>query len=295
MDYAVTIFERESHAGGVAQWNIPGYRLPAAALEHDLKNLMDLGVELRFGDNMTEKDAYLQLLSEGYDAVFIGCGLARPLTLPMFDGFSDAVDYNSFLRLAKFSRESLDLKEKNVAVIGGGSVAIDAAVSAKACGAAKVYLVSIEQPDELPADQEEINLARAMHVIFKTGSMITGVIAEGGTLTGLTGTETAWIEPGLFTPGNATPVKGTDFSMRVDLVVQAIGTSPADDIPGLAAGLRTTCRGLIVVDEYFATSIPGVFAGGDAVNGGATVVQAVGEGKKAAKGMDHYIKGRKRK
>lgn len=292
MDYHVIIFEREAHAGGVPKWNIPEYRLPSAALSADLKNLLDLGVEIRCQSDITGVDAILQMLADGYDAVFIGCGLARPYQLPMFNGFSNAVDYSSFLRQVKFDRESVDLKDKNVAVIGGGSVAIDAAVSAKACGAGKVYLISLENLGELPADREEINLARVMDVIFKSGSRITGTLSENSKLTGLAGTETNWIEPGIFSPSNARDVPGTEFNLRVDLVVQAIGTSPGIEISDLAAGLKTNGKGVVVVDENFATTVPGIFAGGDVVNGGATVVQAVGEGKRAAESIDHYLKGR---
>jgi len=172
-------------------------------------------------------------------------------------------------------------------------VAIDSALSAKAAGANKVYLISLEHLDELPADQEEINLARLMNIIFKAGSQITGVNAHEKIISGLTGIETDWIEPGKFIPQNARQIGGTEFSINVDLVVQAIGTKPGSALIDLAKGLKTKGKGIVDVNDNFETGIPGVFAGGDVVNGGATVVQAVGEGKKAAKSMDDFIKNRR--
>ncbi len=295
LDYDVTIFEREDNAGGVTHWNIPEFRLPADALGYDVSNLLNQGVEIRYNSTAASTESIVGLLAQGYDSVFISSGLTEPFTLPFLESFPNAVDYISFLRQVKFDKESIDLKNKNVAVIGGGSVAIDSAVSAKACGANKVYLISLEHLDELPADSEEINLAHTMNIIFKAGSQITGVVQDGTKITGLTGTETEWAEPGKFSPSNALQVQGTEFRLNVDLVIQAIGTSPGRELPGFAEGLITKGKGVIDVDSGFGTSIPGVFAGGDVTNGGATVVQAVGEGKKAAAFIDNYIVGRNRK
>ena len=295
LDYEVVIFEKEDHAGGVPKWNIPEFRLPEEALAYDLKNLLDQGVEIRFKSAIETNDAVTNLLEDGYDAVFISSGLNVAFKLDLLDGFSNAVDYISFLRKVKFDLGSINLKDKNVAIIGGGSVAIDSALSVKAAGAKKVYLISLEHLDELPADQEEINLARLMNIIFKAGSQITGVNAHEKIISGLTGIETDWIEPGKFIPQNARQIGGTEFSINVDLVVQAIGTKPGSALIDLAKGLKTKGKGIVDVNDNFETGIPGVFAGGDVVNGGATVVQAVGEGKKAAKSMDDYLKNRRNK
>ena len=154
LDYEVVIFEKEDYAGGVPKWNIPEFRLPGEALAYDVKNLLDQGVEIRFKSAVETNDAITILLKDGYDAVFISSGLSVPFKLDLLDGFTNAVDYISFLRKVKFDRGSINLNGKNVAVIGGGSVAIDSALSAKAAGATKVYLISLEHLDELPADQE---------------------------------------------------------------------------------------------------------------------------------------------
>jgi len=293
LDYEVVIFEKESHAGGVPKWNIPEFRLPEEALAYDVKNLLDQGVEIRFKSAIETDDAVTNLLKDGYEAVFISSGLSVPFTLGLLDGFTNAMDYISFLRKVKYDRGSIILKGKNVAIIGGGSVAIDSALSAKAAGAGKVYLISLEHLNELPADQEEIYLARLMNIIFKAGSQITGVNVHEKIISGLTGIEIDWIDPGKFIPQNARPISGTEFKINVDLVVQAIGTKPGNEVLKFSQSLKTKGKGIVEVNDNFETGIPGVFAGGDVVNGGATVVQAVGEGKKAAQSIDHFIKNRR--
>jgi len=292
MDYDVTVFEKESRAGGVPLWNIPEFRLPAKVLEQDIQNLVDLGVTMIYNTEVTGKDAIISMLKQGFEAVFIGAGLSVPHALPLFAGFDNAVDYSSFLRRIKCDGPLDHLKNKKVVVIGGGSVAIDAAVTAKASGAAKVYLVSLEETCDLPADQEEISLARMMNVIFKPGCQITGVLTENTMITGVTGTEIEWLVPGKPVPSNARPVPGTEFRLNTDLVIQAIGTAPGAEFADPALGMPANQKGIDDTGENFETGIPGVFAGGDVTNGGATVVKAVGEGKKAAFIMDQYIQGR---
>ena len=292
-NYDVTIFEREDNAGGVPRWNIPEFRLPGEALAYDVKNLLSQGVEIKYKSIINTNEAAINLLAKGYDAVVLSSGLSVAFKLDLFDGFSNAVDYISFLRQIKTDNKSIALKDKNVAVIGGGSVAIDSAVSAKAAGAKKVYLVSLEHLDELPADREEINLARIMNIIFKSGSQITGITAKEKTITGLTGMEIDWIEPENFTPRNARRISGTEFSINIDLVVQAIGTKPGYEVVNFAKNLKTKGKGTVEVNENFETNIPGIFACGDVANGGATVVQAVGEGKKTAESIDNYLKNRR--
>jgi len=288
MNYDVTIFEKEKDAGGVLRWNIPEFRLPAETIDYDLKNLLDLGVEIRYNSNIDTTDAALKLLSDGYKAVFIGTGLSEAFELKILNRYTNALDYISFLRDIK-TNSSIALKGKNVAIIGGGSVAIDSAVSAAASGAKKVYLISLEHLSELPADVEEINLARTMDIIFKAGSQVTGATSEGDNITGLKGIEIEWIEPDKFIPENAKQIPGTEFNLNVDIVVQAIGTKPGKEIKNLVSGLKTMGKGIVSVHDNFETNVSGVFAGGDLINGGATVVQAVGEGKKAAVSINRYL------
>ncbi len=285
-DYDVTIFEKENSCGGIPEWMIPDFRLSREAIDYDIKNLLDMGVEIKYNSKIASTDEVKNLLSDGYKAVFISTGLSEPYELPLFDGCSNAVNYISFLRDIKKNKEKKNLKGKNVAIIGGGSVAIDSAVSAAALGAKKVYLVALEHLNELPADEEEINLARTMNIIFKAGSQITEVIAKEKKITGLKGKEIEWIEPDKFIPANAKQIDGTEFSINVDFVFQAIGTKPGEEVKKFTSGLRKNEKGIIDVDDNYETNIPGVFAGGDITNGGATVAQAVGEGKKAADSID---------
>jgi glutamate synthase (NADPH/NADH) small chain len=132
-----------------------------------------------------------------------------------------------------------------------------------------------------------------MNIIFKSGSQITGITAKEKTITGLTGMEIDWIEPGKFTPRNARRISGTGFSINIDLVVQAIGTKPGCEVVNFAKNLKTKGKGTVEVNENFETNISGIFACGDVSNGGATVVQAVGEGKKTAESIDNYLKNRR--
>ena len=282
MDFHVTIFERENRAGGVPLYNIPEFRLPEQVIANDIENLISLGVEFKFNSPIIDKGSVNKLLDEGFDAVFISTGLSAPITLEYLQGYANAVDYNSFLRQHKFGKNKVSLQDKIIAVIGGGSVAIDSAVTAKACGAKKVYLLSLERLGELPADKEEINLAHIMGIIFKAGTQITKVKENGTMLSGLSGVEIEWKQPDLFTPSNAIEIDGTQFNINIDLVIQAIGTKPGLEIANLGNNLKTNGKGVIQVSDNYQTNIPFVFAAGDVVVGGKTVVQAVGDGKKAA-------------
>jgi dihydropyrimidine dehydrogenase (NAD+) subunit PreT len=293
LDYDVTIFERSGMAGGVPKWNIPEYRLPENAIARDVGNLLGMGVQIRYNQPIVSNDAAIELLNKGYDAVFLGNGLSKPFELKFLNDFDNAVNYIDFLREIKLDRNKWDLKDKNVAVIGGGSVAIDSAVSAKAAGAKKVYLIALEQLHELPADKEEIHLAQIMHIIFKAGSKVTDVMSKNNRIVALQGTEVEWIAPGNFSPENIRNIDGTAFTHRVDLIVQAIGTAAGEEPQNIAKGLQTKDKGIVAVNENFETNLPGIFSGGDLVNGGATVVQAVGEGKKAAQCIDNYISQRR--
>lgn len=286
MGYEVTIFEKEKEAGGVAKWGIPAYRLCDEMIAYDIKNLLDLGVKIKYSSKIANKGE----LSNDYKAVFIAGGMTVPFELPIFKGYTNAITSTQLLRDAKTDIDKLKkCKDKVVAVIGGGSVAMDAACTAAALGAKKVYAISLEGLAELPADSEEIEIAHELNVIFKPCSQITEVVAQDNVIVGLKGKEIEWIKPNNFSPDNAKQIDGTEFSVKVDCVVQAIGSKPAAEIAGFAPGLKTAGKGTIVVNEDYSTNISGVFAGGDVVNGGATAVLAVGEGKKAAASIDKYV------
>jgi NADPH-dependent glutamate synthase beta subunit-like oxidoreductase len=288
-DFSATIFEREDKAGGVPIYNIPEFRLPEQVITNDINNLLNQGVEFMFNSPIEDKESISKLLSQGFDSVFISTGLSVPITLDLLQGYDNAYDYNSFLRQHKFGQKRGILQGKIIAVIGGGSVAIDSAVTAKACGAKKVYLITLEQLHELPAEKEEIELAHMMGIIIKSGSQIIKVKESGNHISSLSGVEVEPIESRQTNPSNTVIIDGTQFSINVDLVIQAIGTKPGSEISEFDNNLQTDENGIIQVADNYQTNIPFIFAAGDVVNGGKTVVQAIGEGKKAATSIINFL------
>lgn len=272
LGYLVTVFEKENAAGGIPAWHVPPYRLPKNAIEDVAGALRDTGVDVVFGRAIEGQEAVKGLFGEGFKACFISTGLGASAELALLKGYENVAKAKEFLRSVKFGVRP-DLSRKIVAVVGGGSVAMDAAVTAAALGAKKVYVISLEGAGELPADKEEIELARGVNAIFKTNSQLTNAIGNGKRILALKGVEIEWMKPGNFSPSNAKPIEGTGFDIRVDFVIQAVG-SVSDTI---------------AVADDFSTGVPGVFAGGDIANGGATIAKAVGDGKKAAEGIHNFI------
>lgn len=288
--YEVTVFEREERAGGVPLWNIPSYRLPPEAVDEAMKNCRELGVRFVFGKSLEGKAAADALFADGSKACFLSTGLCASAELEFLKGYENVASAKDFLRSVKLGKKVPDLKDKNVAVIGGGSVAMDAAVTARSLGAKRVYAVSLEALEELPADEEEIELAHGSGVVLKPSSQITDAIGAGKNVTALKGVEIEWKEPGNFNPSNARRLAGTEFNLKADYVIQAIGSVAGAEVREIAANVNRGDRGTVSVDEGFSTGVPGFFAGGDIASGGATIAQAVGDGKKAAEGIDAYLK-----
>lgn len=293
LGFSVTIFEKEDRAGGIPTWGVPSYRLPQEAVDHAVAGLKELGVDIVFGKRVEGKDALKSLLAEGFKACFVSAGLAASVELGCLKGYENVANAKDFLRSVKFDGRP-SLSGKNVVVIGGGSVAMDAAVTAKMQGAGRVYAVSLEGLDELPADAEEIELAIGSHVIFRPNSQITEAIGDGKRLLSLKGVEIEWKEPNNFSPSNARPIEGTQFNLRADYVVQAIGSSAGSEVRDFAEGLKYKVRGTISVKEDFSTDVPGLFAGGDIASGGATIVRAIADGKQAASSIDGYLQASRR-
>lgn len=288
--YAVTVFEKESQAGGVPAWGIPSFRLPQEAVDDAAKILRELGVGIVFGKSVEGSDDVRGLFSDGFAACFISVGLCASAELEFLKGYENVVSARDFLRSARCKKGAPDLKGKDVVVIGGGSVAMDAAVTARTLGAKRVCAVSLEALGELPADAGEIELAHRAHIVFKPSSQITEAQASGKRVAALKGVEIEWKEPGSFHPSNARRREGTEFALQADYVVQAIGSIAGAEIASIAAGLKHGGRGTIAVGDDFATGVPGVFAGGDIAGGGATIAKAVGDGKKAAEGIDASLR-----
>ncbi|MDD4747603.1 MAG: FAD-dependent oxidoreductase [Salinivirgaceae bacterium] len=289
LDYNVTIFEKNAVAGGMPHLTIPEFRLPQNALQYDIQNLLDLGVHIQYNSPIERETQIKKLKEDGFNAIFMSTGLTEAFELPIFKECKNAVSYIEFLSRAKADKKAFNLVDTTVAVIGGGSVGVDSANTAKALSAKKVYLISLEGLSELPADDEEIRLAQLMNIVFKTSSQIVDVEQDNNKITILKGLEIEWKELGNFNPANALTIANTEFKIPIDFVVTAIGTAAGSEIPGLNPNLKIKGKNTIQANDEFCTSVEGVFAGGDVVNGGSTVVKAVGDGKKAAQSIDVYL------
>ncbi|MBQ7064588.1 MAG: NADPH-dependent glutamate synthase [Firmicutes bacterium] len=300
--YAVTVFEALHVAGGVLSYGIPEFRLPKSIVNQEVEGLKALGVEVETNAVIGKVLTVDELMDEmGYEAIFIGsgAGLPRFMNIPgeALNGVYSANEFLTRVNLMKAYREGADTpikKNQRVAVVGGGNVAMDAARSALRLGAETVYIVYRRSMNELPARAEEVEHAEEEGIIFKTLCNPTAILGdESGFVKSMTCVEMELGEPDA--SGRRRPIVKPDseFTLDVDCVIMAIGTSPNPLIKSTTEGLETNHHGCIVADEVTGqTSRPGVFAGGDAVTGAATVILAMGAGKAAAKAMDEYIQGK---
>jgi len=289
--YDVIVFERAEAPGGMLRSGIPDYRLDKDDLARELDYVREIGFEIRCGEAVESIDA---LLDDGFDAVLLAVGLWRSARLGIpgedVDGVYHALDFlQAYARAPEAANFPLTLGNR-VLVIGGGSVAMDAACSALRVGATKAEIVSLESPVEMPGTREEIGRAWEEGVIFHSRVKPLRILDEGGKVTGFEGIRIEWKEPDNFVPSNAVEMAGTEFKLHVDTVIVAIGQAPDDTAQQLADGLDTE-RGRVKADpETYMTSRERVFAAGDILAaGGATVVRSVCEGKNAAAAIDEYL------
>lgn len=298
MGYKVTIFEALHLAGGVLVYGIPEFRLPKAIVQQEIENLKALGVEVNTNVVIGRTITIDELFEQGYESVFIGsgAGLPRFMNIPgeNLKGVYSANEYLTRTNLMKAYLPNSDtpiMNAKNVAVVGGGNVAMDAARSAKRLGAENVYIVYRRGKEEMPARNEEIEHAEEEEIIFKTLTNPTEILGdEHKCVKGMKCVEMELGEPD--ESGRCRPVvkEGSEFVLDVDCVIMSIGTSPNPLIRNTTEGLDTQKWGGIIADDNGLTSREGVYAGGDAVTGAATVILAMGAGKTAAKAIDEYIK-----
>ncbi|MCH5207988.1 MAG: NADPH-dependent glutamate synthase [Oscillospiraceae bacterium] len=298
MGYDVTVFEALHLAGGVLVYGIPEFRLPKAIVAHEVENLKALGVKIETNVVIGRTIEIDELFEQGYEAIFIGsgAGLPRFMNIPgeNLKGVYSANEFLTRVNLMKAYKEGSDTpikKNTSVAVVGGGNVAMDAARCAKRLGAENVYIVYRRGLEEMPARKEEVEHAMEEGIIFKTLNNPVEILGdEHKFVTGMKCIEMELGEPDA--SGRRRPVEkqGSEFTLDVDCVVMSIGTSPNPLIRNTTKGLETNKHGCFIADENGATSREGVFAGGDAVTGAATVILAMGAGKTAAKAMDEYIK-----
>ena len=299
MGYSVTVFEAFHTAGGVLMYGIPEFRLPKAIVQKEISTLKKLGVDIETNMVIGKVLSVDELFEDGFEAVFVGTGAGLPNFMGIEgEGLIGVYSANEFLtriNLMKAYKEEYDtpiIRPKNVAVVGGGNVAMDAARSALRLGAENVYIVYRRSEDEMPARNEEIHHAKEEGVIFKLLSNPIRVIGnDDGKVVGLECVEMVLGEPDA--GGRRRPVakEGSNFVLNTDAVIIAIGNSPNPLIRSTTEGIEANAKGCIIVDENtMKTTKEGVYAGGDTVTGAATVIKAMGAGRNAAKSIDEYIK-----
>ncbi len=296
--YAVTVFEALHVAGGVLVYGIPEFRLPKEIVRKEIDGLKALGVEVCTDMVIGKVLSVDELLEDGYEAVFIGsgAGLPRFMNIPgeNLNGVYSANEFLTRVNLMKAYKAGSATpvkKIKNAAIVGGGNVAMDAARCAKRLGAENVYIVYRRSMDEMPARREEVEHAEEEGIIFKTLNNPVEILGdENSVVSGIKCVEMELGEPD--ESGRRSPIvkEGSEHIIDVDCVIMSIGTSPNPLIRNTTEGLETNKRGCIITEEETGlTSREGVYAGGDAVTGAATVILAMGAGKNAAKAIDEYI------
>ncbi len=302
LGYDVTIFEALHEPGGVLVYGIPEFRLPKTrVVAKEIENVKSLGVKIETNVVVGKSVTIDELLEEeGFDAVFIGSGAGLPkfMGIPgeQANGVFSANEYLTRSNLMKAFDENSStpiMRGKKVAVVGGGNVAMDAARTALRLGA-EVHIVYRRSEEELPARVEEVHHAKEEGIIFDLLTNPVEILAdEKGWVTGMTCIRMELGEPDESGRRRPAPVEDSEFTIDVDTVIMSLGTSPNPLISSTTEGLEVNKWKCIVADEEFGkTSKEGVYAGGDAVTGAATVILAMGAGKAAAKGIDEYLTNR---
>ena len=296
--YEVTVFEALHTAGGVLVYGIPEFRLPKDIVQKEIDTLKALGVKVETNMVIGRVLSIDELLEQGYEAVFIGsgAGLPRFMNIPgeNLKGVYSANEFLTRVNLMKAYQPGSDTPiehAKRVAVVGGGNVAMDAARCAKRLGAEDVFIVYRRSEKELPARAEEVEHAKEEGIVFHLLNNPTKILGDDqGFVKGMECIRMELGEPDA--SGRRRPVEmpGSEFTLDVDCVIMAIGTSPNPLIKSTTEGLETQKWGGIIVEEATGlTSREGVYAGGDAVTGAATVILAMGAGKTVASAIDQYI------
>ena len=296
--YEVTVFEALHTAGGVLVYGIPEFRLPKAIVQKEIDGLKALGVKVETNMVIGRVLSVDELLEQGFEAVFIGsgAGLPRFMNIPG-ENLKGVYSANEFLTRVNLMKAYLPGSDtpiqhaRRVAVVGGGNVAMDAARCAKRLGAEEVFIVYRRSEKELPARAEEVEHAKEEGIVFHLLNNPTQILGdENGNVKGMECIRMELGEPDASGRRRPVEVPGSEFTLDVDCVIMAIGTSPNPLIKSTTEGLETQkWGGIIVNEETGLTSREGVYAGGDAVTGAATVILAMGAGKTAATAIDQYI------
>lgn len=295
--YKVTVFEAFHVAGGVLSYGIPEFRLPKDIVQHEVDNLIKMGVDIELNMVIGKVLSIDEIFEMGYEAVFIGSGAGLPMFMKIpgesLVGVFSANEYLTRINLMKAYRDDSTtpiMKSKVVAVVGGGNVAMDAARCAKRLGA-EVHIIYRRGEEELPARREEVHHAKEEGIIF---DLLTNPLSiegdEKGRVSKINLIKMELGEPDASGRRRPVAIEGSEYSVDVDTVIMALGTSPNPLIKSTTPGLDTNKKGCIVTGEDGTTSRDGIFAGGDASTGAATVILAMGAGKHAAASIDEYIK-----
>jgi glutamate synthase (NADPH/NADH) small chain len=296
--YEVTIFEAFHKAGGVLVYGIPEFRLPKAIVQKEIDKLKELGVTIETNMVIGKVLSVDELFEMGYQAVFIGSGAGLPSFMGIEgEGLIGVYSANEFLTRINLMKAYLDEYDtpirhaKSVAVVGGGNVAMDAARSAKRLGAEKVYIVYRRSEAEMPARIEEIHHAKEEGIEFMLLTNPVRILGnDTGEVSGMECVKMELGEPDESGRRRPKPVDGSEFVLDVDSVIMSVGTSPNPLIRTTTKGLEANRRGCLIADETtMKTTRDGVYAGGDAVTGAATVILAMGAGKTAAASIDEYL------
>ena len=300
----VTIFETLHKAGGVLVYGIPEFRLPKAIVESEINYLKKLGVKIELSFVIGMSETVDELFDEGFDAVFLGTGAGLPMFMQIpgenLNGVYSANEYLTRVNLMKAYDPEYDtpiLRKKKVAVLGGGNVALDSARTALRLGGENVYIVYRRSRTEMPARIEEVHHGQQEGLEFKFLMNPIRIIGDDkGWVKGLECIKMKLGEPDESGRRRPIPIEGTEIVLDVECVIVAIGNGPNPLITAVTPDINTNRRGNIVADEETGvTSKEGVFAGGDIVTGAATVILAMGAGKKAAVAIDNYVMGRELK
>lgn len=292
--YKVSVFEALHTAGGVLVYGIPEFRLPKAIVQKEIDNLSALGVDVETNMVIGKTLTIDELFDMGYEAVFIGSGAGLPMFMNIpgenLKGVYSANEFLTRINLMKAYREDSDtpiMHGKRVAVVGGGNVAMDAARCAKRLGAEHVYIVYRRGEAEMPARLEELHHAKEEGIELHVLCNPTKILDDGnGRVGAMECVRMELGEPDASGRRRPVAIEGSEFQLAVDTVIMALGTSPNPLIRSTTPGLETNKKGCLVVNEDNMTTRDGVYAGGDAVTGAATVILAMGAGKKAAAAID---------
>ncbi|MEK6681009.1 MAG: FAD-dependent oxidoreductase, partial [Nitrospirota bacterium] len=300
LGHKVTVFEALHEPGGVLVYGIPEFRLPKAIVKREVDFLKKLGVEFKLNYVIGKIKTVDELLGvDGYDAVFLGNGAGLPKFMGIpgenLNGVYSANEYLTRVNLMKAYKfpeyDTPIIKGRRVAVVGGGNVAMDAVRTSLRLGAEEAMIIYRRSKEEMPARREEVENAHEEGVIFKNLTNPVRIIGdEKGWVSALECLKMELGAPDESGRRSPVPIKGSEFQVPVDVVIIAIGTSAQPLIAASAKGMEVNKRGYIVVDEETGkTTKDGVYAGGDIVTGAATVILAMGAGRKAARAIHEYV------